>query len=82
MSKIEITVPDQLSSEIDRMVDQGEFLSRDQAIEELLTRGVSAYDIEEEPTDELDTELFTQAVEEQQDPASQMDQDGGDEYTF
>ena len=81
MSKIEVTVPDQLSSEIDRLVDQGDFLSRDQAIEELLSRGVSAYDVEEEPNEELDTDLFTQAVEEQQDPASQLDQDG-DDYTF
>jgi len=82
MSKIEVSVPDQLSSEIDRLVEQDEFLSRDQAIEELLSRGVSAYDVDDEPTEELDTELFTQAVEEQQDPASELDQDGGDEYTF
>jgi len=81
MAELEVTLSDRLDSEIDRLVDQGDFLNREQAIEELLSMGVSAYDTddEEEPI-EPDEEMFTQAVNERQDPA--MDDDPGDEYSF
>lgn len=77
MSKIEISVPDGIASEIDHLVEQGEFLSRDQAVEELLSRGVSAYDVEDDDPEGLDQDLFTQAVEDQQDPAQQKDPSEG-----
>lgn len=81
MAELEVTLSDRLDSEIDRLVDQGDFLNREQAIEELLSMGVSAYDTDdEEETIEPDEEMFTQAVNERQDPA--MDDEPGDEYSF
>ncbi|QCJ45849.1 MULTISPECIES: CopG family ribbon-helix-helix protein [Haloprofundus] len=69
MSRVEVTLPDDLSDRIDRLVEQGEFLNRQAAMEELLSMGVSTYDTTDEPGEELDDELFNQKVEEQQDPA-------------
>jgi Arc/MetJ-type ribon-helix-helix transcriptional regulator len=82
MPKVEVTLSDRTESELQRMVDQGEFLNRDQAVEELLTMGLSAYDTDVDSSDDRpDEELFTQVVEEQQDPA-QLDDAQGDDYTF
>lgn len=80
MPKVEMSLPDRIDSQIDRLVEQGEFLNREQAVEELLTMGVSAYDTEEEAPEETGEDLFTQAVDDQQDPAMQNEPD--DDYTF
>ena len=81
MPKVEVTLPDRITGDIDRLVDQDEFVNREQAVEELLSMGVSAYDTVEEQTPNEGEDLFTQALEDQQDPAA-MDDDQGDEYTF
>lgn len=80
MPKIEVTLPDQVNGDIDRLVDQGEFVNREQAVEELLTRGISAYDTPDDSQTESE-ELFSQTVEDQQDPAMRDDQPD-DEYTL
>lgn len=80
MPQIEASLPDHIDSEIDHLVEQGEFINRDQAVEELLTLGVSAYDREEDTASELDDDLFTNVVDEQQDPAMQTE--SNDEPTF
>ncbi|WP_049899461.1 DUF7120 family protein [Halococcus agarilyticus] len=55
MPKVEITIPEQLEMRIARMVEEGEFLNREEAIEELLSAGMRAYqasgpsDEDEEP---------------------------------
>jgi Arc/MetJ-type ribon-helix-helix transcriptional regulator len=80
MPEVEVSLPDRIDSEIDRLVQQGEFLNREQAVEELLSMGVSAY----APTEEADSpeeDLFTQMTDDQQDPAARED-DQGDEYTL
>jgi Arc/MetJ-type ribon-helix-helix transcriptional regulator len=74
MADIGTDLPDRIVSEIDRMVEQGEFLNRDQAVEELLTMGVSAYETTTEEPTNVDEDLFTQAIDDQQDPAA-MDED-------
>jgi Arc/MetJ-type ribon-helix-helix transcriptional regulator len=79
MSKVEVDLPRRISDEVQRLVDQGEFLNREQAIEELLTRGVSVYNTDT-TTDEPEEDVFTQATNDQQDPAAR--EDTGDEYTF
>lgn len=78
MPNVEVALPDRIDTEIDRLVEQGEFLNREQAVEELLTMGVSAY----APTEEEETEeqLFSQMTDDQQDPAARTDE--GDEYTL
>lgn len=76
MPNIEVSLPDRVDTEIDRLVDQGEFLNREQAIEELLSMGMSAY--ETTGTSTQDDEWVMQNVEDQTDPAMQddVDEDG------
>lgn len=79
MPQVEVTLPDQTETEIDRLVSQGEFLNREQAIEELLAMGMSAYQpVEDETTEE--EEYFTGSQRDQQDPAELGDP--GDERTL
>lgn len=73
MPNIEVSLPDRVDSEIDRLVEQGEFLNREQAIEELLSMGMSAYESTESAGQ--DDEWVMQNVEDQQDPALQNDVD-------
>lgn len=80
MAEVEVTLPDRIETEITRLVDQGEFLNRDQAIEELLSMGVSAYSATADSTETADEDLFTQVSDDQQDPAIQDDQQ--DDYTL
>ncbi|WP_136689318.1 CopG family ribbon-helix-helix protein [Halorhabdus amylolytica] len=82
MPKISISLPDRIENDIDRLVEQGEFVNRDQAVEELLTMGVSAYETTDEPTETpAEEDMFSQTVEDQQDPAIQ-DDDPDEGYTF
>jgi Arc/MetJ-type ribon-helix-helix transcriptional regulator len=50
---IDLSIRDDLESEITQLVEQGEFLNRERAVEELLQRGIAAYDVgddeEEDP---------------------------------
>lgn len=43
MPKVEITIPEHLEMQIAQLVDQGEFVNRDEAIDELLATGLKAY---------------------------------------
>jgi len=83
MPKIEVSLPDRIENDIQRLIEQGEFVNHDQAVEELLTMGVSAYDVEEEETTPgaAEEDMFSQTVEDQQDPAMQ-DEPRDDGYTF
>jgi Arc/MetJ-type ribon-helix-helix transcriptional regulator len=78
MPSTEVSLPDHVESEIDRLVAQDEFVSRDQAVEELLSLGISAYSTAERE-EEAAEDVFNRAVEDQQDPAMR---DDPDEYTF
>lgn len=83
MTKIEVDLPDRIDSEIARLAEQGEFLNRKEAVEEFLTRGLQAYDVDQRPDDgEAEGDLFTSAIDEQQDPAALDDDRGGDGRTF
>jgi Arc/MetJ-type ribon-helix-helix transcriptional regulator len=58
MPKVEITIPDRIEMQITQMVEEGEFLNREEAIEELISTGVKAYktsgpmDDEEDPIED------------------------------
>jgi Arc/MetJ-type ribon-helix-helix transcriptional regulator len=67
MPEVEVSLPDRIDSEIARLVDQGEFLNREQAVEELLSMGVSAY-APAETTDEL-----REVVDEQQERIEELE---------
>lgn len=43
MPKVEITIPEHLEMQIAQLVDQGEFVNREEAIDELLATGLKAY---------------------------------------
>ncbi|MFB6155272.1 MAG: cell surface protein [Haloferacaceae archaeon] len=43
MPKIELTVPEHLEMQIAQLVEQGEFVNREEAVEELLATGLKAY---------------------------------------
>jgi Arc/MetJ-type ribon-helix-helix transcriptional regulator len=82
MAKVEVELPDRIQNDIERMVESGEFVNWDQAVEALLERGVSAYGPAEETEEgDLEDDLFTQSVADQQDPAM-ADDPGEDEYGF
>lgn len=80
MPKVEVNLPDQINDQIDRLVEQGDFLNRDQAVEELLSMGVSTYDTTDDSTDIEGENMFTQTIDDQRDPAMREDQD--EDYTY
>jgi Arc/MetJ-type ribon-helix-helix transcriptional regulator len=43
MPKVEITIPEHLEMQIAQLVEQGEFVNREEAIEDLLSAGMKAY---------------------------------------
>jgi hypothetical protein len=43
MPTVEINIPDQIEMQIAQLVEQGEFVSREEAIEQLLSSGIRAY---------------------------------------
>ena len=53
MPRVEITIPEHIEMQITQLVEQGEFLNREEAIEELISTGMKAYKTsgpdEEEP---------------------------------
>lgn len=81
MPKTEVELADRIDSDISRLVEQGEFLNREQAYEELLKMGISAYGPAEEAGEEPGENLFDQRVNEQKDPAARQDE-ADDDYGF
>lgn len=43
MPKVEITIPEHLEMQITQLVDQGEFINREEAVEDLISAGIRAY---------------------------------------
>lgn len=82
MSSTEIDLADRVDADIDNLVAQGDFLNREQAIEELLRLGLSAYGpTDEEATENPGEDMLSQHLDTQQDPAARGD-DTGDDRTF
>ena len=81
MPTIEVSLPDKIESDIQSLVEQGEYLNREQAIEDLLSRGISAYNTTTESSDDGFEETFTEGFDEQQDPAMR-DEQSDDGYQF
>lgn len=73
MPRVEISLPTRTDDEIDRLVEDGAFINREQAIEGLLSKGISVYDTTGEEPTELDEAVFTRAMDDQQDPAGRDD---------
>jgi len=75
MPTYEVSLPDKMESEIERVVAEGDFLNREQAIEELLSRGISVYNETAETTDDGFEDTFGGGFDEQSDPAMRDDPD-------
>ena len=43
MPKIEITIPEHIEMQIAQLVEQSEFLNREEAVEDLIAAGIRAY---------------------------------------
>ncbi|MDZ7730480.1 MAG: cell surface protein [Natrialbaceae archaeon] len=56
MPKVEITIPSISKLQISQMVERGEFVNREEAIEDLLSTGIKAYKTSG-PMDDEDTGL-------------------------
>jgi Arc/MetJ-type ribon-helix-helix transcriptional regulator len=57
MPKVEITVPEHLEMRIATLVEDGEFLNREEAIEDLLSTGLKAYKTSGHVEDEEEPEF-------------------------
>jgi Arc/MetJ-type ribon-helix-helix transcriptional regulator len=66
MIAFEVALPDRIENDIDRLIEQGDFLCREQVIKKLLSLGVSAQKTGDESEEELADGLFIQAVNDQQ----------------
>lgn len=55
MVTVEITVPDHLDVQIAQLVDRGDFVNREEAVEELLATGLKAYKTSGPRAPEVDT---------------------------
>ncbi len=75
MPKVEINVPEHLEMQIAQLVEQDEFINREEAIENLLSTGIKAYKTSGPMDDEPGTG-----------PESNFEEDGmmghEDEYVF
>ena len=52
MPKVELSVPEHLEMQLTQLVNQGDFLSREDAIESLLATGLKAYKVSGPSDDE------------------------------
>lgn len=57
MPQVEITIPEHLEMQITQLIEQGEFVNREEAIEDLLSAGIRAYKTSG-PMDEEDQDAF------------------------
>jgi Arc/MetJ-type ribon-helix-helix transcriptional regulator len=71
MPTVEVSLPDKVESEITQLVERGEYLNREQAVEDLLARGIKAHTVTESEEDDTYEDTFGQVVDDQQDPAMQ-----------
>lgn len=74
MPLVEVTLPKSIDAEIDRLVDEEEFLNRDQAMESLLQEGLSTYTVSDDTPLEMAEDVFTGTFDDQEDPATVNDQ--------
>jgi hypothetical protein len=66
-----------MEDKIERVVAEGDFLNREQAIEELLTRGISVYQETTDTGEDGFEETFGGGYDERHDPAGDDALDGG-----
>lgn len=75
MPTVEVELPDHVTADVQQLVDRGEFLSREQAYEELLSRGIAAYDDPADSEEPIGQDIAEQTFDDQVDPALREDDD-------
>lgn len=78
MVKIDIDIPDRLDVKIQRMVDDGEFVDYESAVNELISTGLTAYRTDNSSDDEFDDEFDDKFNDEMGDPSGSHE----DDYVF
>lgn len=73
MSEANVDLPDQVITDLNQLVESGDFASREQAIDELLSLGIDAY-MPRKDDDDADELMFDDSITDQFDPAAD-DQD-------
>lgn len=76
MPTVEVTLPKELDAELDYLVEDGEFVSRDEAVADLISMALTTY-AEDSVPDPVGEDLFLQTIAEQQDPAARQGPRGG-----
>lgn len=83
MTRIEASISTRLDTDIDQLVEQGEFLNRQEAVSELLSVGLQTYQIDSADEEEGELEFADEMMNPGDRPMGPEDEDeGGDEYTF
>jgi Arc/MetJ-type ribon-helix-helix transcriptional regulator len=57
MPTVEVNIPDQIEMQIAQLVEQGEFVSQEEAIEQLLSSGIRAYKTSGPSDDDEDMDM-------------------------
>jgi Arc/MetJ-type ribon-helix-helix transcriptional regulator len=82
MAEIEVDIPTRLDTEIDQLVDEGEFLSRQEAVEDLLSTGLQSYSVESDE-EEGDLSFAEEMTNPGEKPMGHDEDDAGeDDYAF
>ena len=76
MAQINVQIPEDLDFQIQRLVDEGEFASREEAIQEILSSGLTAY----RTNGGQDGDEFDSGFEDDFQPGGPADHE--DEYVF
>jgi Arc/MetJ-type ribon-helix-helix transcriptional regulator len=85
MGDIEVDISTQLDVKIEQMIDEGEFLNRKEAVEELLSAGLRTYQTEEDSDEGMEfADEMRNPGEEPMGPAAEDGQGRSDEdeYSF
>lgn len=62
MARMEIDIPTRMDTQIGQLVEEGEFLNRQEAVEELLTTGLQTYQTDVDIEEEGDLEFADEMV--------------------
>jgi Arc/MetJ-type ribon-helix-helix transcriptional regulator len=76
MPTVEVTLPKELDAQLDYLVEDGEFVSRDEAVADLISMALTTYEEDSAP-DPVGEDLFLQTLADQQDPAARQEPRGG-----
>ena len=83
MAKVEVSLPDDVWAEFERIAE-ADFMNEEEAIEQLLSEGIRTYnrDFEETEATDMSEEFAEDIWDTAEDPAADRDGGADDDYTF